>query len=316
MKIKWEYYGSLNWRTICKQEIKEFPKNTCKLKPCCCTEKLSSCCRHLDPNRSKAFTLLELIVVISIISTLLAILLPVINSSKQTAKIVLCSNNLRQLTLANQSYAKENDNYAVPASSDIYTENLKRWYASRPDRNSPFDFYTGPLAEYLDNTQPVCPMQKNVKYNLLPPTHIDYEQGSGGYGYNLVYIGSEVWKLGYNGNGCEKTTKITKIKKPSATLVFADTAMVKIIDGKEAMIMYSFAEPPLFAIDTDSQSSWLPFPSIHFRHSRRACIAWADGSANTKKMAKNKNLNLDGTNPNPYYIGWFYPNDNSLFDLK
>ncbi|MHC4460832.1 MAG: DUF1559 family PulG-like putative transporter [Planctomycetota bacterium] len=58
--------------------------------------------------KSTGFTLIELLVVIAIIALLLAILAPTSQSARQQAKTVLCSSNIKQLTLGLLTYETEN----------------------------------------------------------------------------------------------------------------------------------------------------------------------------------------------------------------
>ncbi|MHC4531783.1 MAG: type II secretion system protein [Planctomycetota bacterium] len=54
-----------------------------------------------------AFTLMELLVVIAIVALLMAILVPILQSSRRQAKAVLCSSNIKQLFLGLVMYEAE-----------------------------------------------------------------------------------------------------------------------------------------------------------------------------------------------------------------
>ena len=60
-------------------------------------------------NKSKGFTLIELLVVMAILSILMALLLPAIQTAKEKAKGNLCLTHMRQIALAINIFANENE---------------------------------------------------------------------------------------------------------------------------------------------------------------------------------------------------------------
>ena len=63
---------------------------------------------HTTPHASRhpdGFTLIEILVVISIIALLVSILLLALSSARDTAKRMLCMNNQRQILIAQHTYA-------------------------------------------------------------------------------------------------------------------------------------------------------------------------------------------------------------------
>ena len=61
--------------------------------------------RTLGLTRRTGFTLVELLVVMTIISILLAMLFPAVNSAREAARRTTCANNLRQIGVGLHSYA-------------------------------------------------------------------------------------------------------------------------------------------------------------------------------------------------------------------
>jgi len=260
----------------------------------------------------KAFSLLEVLVVIAVISLLMGILMPTLAIVRARSYQVVCQSNIRQPFLANSGYANEHNGRYVPGALDIYTDNKHRWYGVRDNTNEPFDPAKGPLAPYLGNDSVKCPA--NPDFVSLTPSDSKYDAGSGGYGYNMIYIGSKIWIDGYDDLSCKTTAKEINIGQSAQTLMFADTAMAK----PGFYIEYSFAEPRYFVVDGKPvvDSGWNPSPSIHFRHRGQANIGWVDGHVSSEKMGKYDGINPDGVSPTDMDLGWFEPMDNTLFDLK
>jgi prepilin-type N-terminal cleavage/methylation domain-containing protein/prepilin-type processing-associated H-X9-DG protein len=272
--------------------------------------------------RTKAFTLIELLVAISVIALLMAILMPVLGAARSGSRALACKSNLRQLIIANIGYATENDDYYVPAASDMWDNaGLHRWHGTRDTLDEPFDPLRGPLVGYLaDGRVKECPLR--VEFVKGQDWNTNFEQGCGGYGYNMTYVGSrlskgaagsvQAWKDSY-----ATTASMIEVAAPAQTLMFADTAMVK--DGI-SLIEYSFAEPPFTVHNGRPVTEFYMSPSIHFRHRGQANVGWADGHIEPRRMVradpKSDRANAYGVNSANMNLGWFEPIDNTLFDLE
>src|SRR5690349_12630404 len=79
--------------------------------------------------QKRAFTLVELLVVIGIIAVLIGILLPALNKARRQAKTIQCSSNMRQVASAMLMYINANKGKFPPASAPTGLQGFPRgWW--------------------------------------------------------------------------------------------------------------------------------------------------------------------------------------------
>lgn len=96
----------------------------------------------------RAFTLLELLVVVAIIGILAAVLLPALSRAKEEGKQTSCANNLRQVNLAIRLYA------------DDWSDSLPVLPAHNPYPNGVGAYYKQLVKGYLGLKGPASPSEK------------------------------------------------------------------------------------------------------------------------------------------------------------
>lgn len=234
---------------------------------------------HLSPvaRRSPAFTLVELLIVIAIIATLSAMLLPVLNKSKLSAQRAECMNNLRQLGTATQLYWDENGGNCFQwIYNSTNSDGHLYWFGwlqsdDTAEGQRAFDLSAGVLFPYLQGSDVrLCP----ALYATLAQFKLKGDGVIFSYGYNK--------SLSPDGNNLS-TVSVNKIKRPTETALFADAAQVNDFQDPASPDNPMLEEWYYLDVDTN-YSSPNYYPNGHFRHSQKANVAFCDGHVGMETM--------------------------------
>jgi len=166
-----------------------------------------------------------------------------------------------------------------------------------------------------------------------------YEWGAGGYGYNCLFVGSQEGYFGgtWTGGRPENVwygARASMFRDPTNTIMFADCAMPlkDSATGEEYLIEESELVPPWF-LKSFAASPWNPDPStpgspkvntmwgrpsatIHFRHNGLANVLWLDGHVSGRTMDFTTQTNAYGGHNWRWHVGWFGPDDFTLWDYQ
>lgn len=254
-----------------------------------------------------AFTLVELLTVVAVVGILSALLTSTFHYVRESARGAYCANNLRQLHHANTAYADDHGFY-VAAAPDIFTSNRRRWHGVRSRSSEAFDGSRGPLAAYLGYAGTVRTCPSFAAHSARAAANA-FEAACGGYGYNMVGVGSQIYLFGMTSAAVVRGMPPHMIRNPGETVMFADAAFPQPYGNRPThWIEYSFLEPYHWVFAAGRESSFRADPSIHFRHRGKAQVVWCDGRVSRETLE---------TTAEPHFtdmaVGWFGPPDNTLF---
>jgi prepilin-type N-terminal cleavage/methylation domain-containing protein/prepilin-type processing-associated H-X9-DG protein len=257
--------------------------------------------------RIKAFTLIEVLVVIGIIGLLMSVLLPSLGRARGQAKAVVCTNNLRNLGFAFACYANDYDDYAMPA-----TEKPRLYWWGRMEPNG-IDHKAGFVWPYLQselkkNSVYECPAQRYGSYGLQgkPPGEPDDPKWiTSTYGYNGYYLCPP--QSGWDDDKNIKDRpwqKITTVKNPDKVFAFADT----LIDssGSGPPLNTALLDPP----DLYKNGGWEKnlWPTTCFRHHNKTNVVFVDGHCASMDLegaeyaSPKAKIGSVGINNAPHYV--------------
>jgi prepilin-type processing-associated H-X9-DG protein/prepilin-type N-terminal cleavage/methylation domain-containing protein len=214
--------------------------------------------------RRTAFTLVELLVVIGIITLLMAILLPALSGAQQNSKTLNCLSNLRQMAIAAQSYANTNGGsfpIAYYNASDSTQQISYNWDFTTTKNLSTGQLTVEPGLLWGGDTNAKvqqCPMFFGRSNTLADPYT--------GYNYNTSYIGHGQFE------DIVAPAKVSQVRQSPRCAIFGDGQYTSGAD--------KFMRSP-FPSSGDASFTSRAAGTQGFRHRGKTNVAFCDGHAET-----------------------------------
>jgi prepilin-type N-terminal cleavage/methylation domain-containing protein/prepilin-type processing-associated H-X9-DG protein len=181
-------------------------------------------CKH------RAFTLVELLVVIGIIALLISILLPTLSKVQRTAQQTKCLSNVRQIGQGFIQYENDNHGYFPYAAIDTGPEQPGDWLWWQSDRIA--NLATGGIAKYLNITKDA---QRILQCPADPLQYRPHSSAEGAYPFS------------YTLNGFFRSVDVTNTNFPKhqgvekITAVALSSEKVLIIEEDESTVDDGYA---------------------------------------------------------------------------
>lgn len=232
-------------------------------------------------SRKCAFTLLELLVVISVLTLLISILFPALSAARRHAKANVCLSHLKLLGNAFAIYLNENEDRfppyrlyrPTPSSEGVYVNGHGRiaprwqWFVgaeSEPVINTtPFQHQINTGGYFDDYSPPRSAGAKNATTMSTDafscPSLVDDQFTNdirdGAFGYNYQYLGNT-----RHGKTRERwdnfAVGLHRIRKMAATVLLADSRGAGRVHGRHSFTL----DPPRLATEQNAARFG---PSVH-----------------------------------------------------
>ena len=245
----------------------------------------------------RAFTLVELLVVVAILALLISILLPTLGRAKEEARRVICLSNLRQLAIAAHSYAaSNNDSYPIAY-----------YFVSKPPLFISYAWDFTSIKDWSTGRKVVKPGllwqgRGMMEIQQCPSFHGAanwFEDPYTGYNYNTSYIGHG------SGESIVAPTKTSDVCDPANCALFGD--------GQCAAGANKFMRAP-WPNPGDAGFFGRAAGTQGFRHLGKTNVAYCDGHGCSQSECYKNTDPAEIPNIAPG-TGFLSP-DNSKYDLK
>jgi prepilin-type N-terminal cleavage/methylation domain-containing protein/prepilin-type processing-associated H-X9-DG protein len=225
--------------------------------------------------RLRAFTLVELLVVMGLISIMISLLLPVVGKARAAARSTACLSNVRQLGMAWQLYTAENKGRLLDYS----------WYTPKTPDVAWEGYWLGMADQYqVRGDSLLCPAaaESSTQKQGYGSTNFAWTGAPGSNG-SAIKLNATTYRVGSYGFNHYLTaddaqiTKITAIKELTEVPVCMDCAWVDALPIEQDASFPVDSPPDLNGnITAGSPEHWR---FLLARHGRGINVFFADGSA-------------------------------------
>jgi prepilin-type N-terminal cleavage/methylation domain-containing protein/prepilin-type processing-associated H-X9-DG protein len=208
-----------------------------------------------------AFTLVELLVVISVIGLLLAVLMPALSGSRRKARAVVCSMHMHQLGMSSMMYTQDNEGQFARSSHSASVYGWLRWeQAFMPQLG--YGRYHGSTTTAWDNVFKKfyhCPGDQRKPLQMSYGKNVWFELES----MEVAAV------LGIDDGPTYRTTM--QVRHPAATIEFGEL-LTGMVDHFMAQTWIGPVPPP-----ATNPVEYIPAELDAKRHGRTANYGYLDG---------------------------------------